>query len=72
LAPGSVLALVTDGVTEAHSGDRMLELSGVSTIVQRVASDPAKAIVAAILARAAEFAGGALRDDAAVVVLKRR
>jgi DNA-binding NarL/FixJ family response regulator len=70
LSPGSVLALVTDGVTEAHTPGRMLESSGLCKVVQEHAAEPAESIVEAILDRAREYAGGYLHDDVAIVVLK--
>jgi sigma-B regulation protein RsbU (phosphoserine phosphatase) len=70
LPAGAVLALVTDGVTEAHVGERMLESSGVAEVLQEHAAEPAQSIVAALLARAHEFAGGFLHDDVAIIVLK--
>ncbi|MFN3653651.1 MAG: PP2C family protein-serine/threonine phosphatase [Armatimonadota bacterium] len=70
LQPGSVIALVTDGVTEARMGDRMLENEGVHEVVRENAAKSAEEIVAAINARAMEYAGGVLKDDVAIVVLK--
>jgi sigma-B regulation protein RsbU (phosphoserine phosphatase) len=70
LPPGAVLALFTDGVTEAHVGEEMLESSGVAAVLQEYAAQPAEAIAEAILSRARQFAGGYLRDDVAILVLK--
>jgi sigma-B regulation protein RsbU (phosphoserine phosphatase) len=68
--PGAVLALCTDGVTEAHTSTGMLGTSGVCEVMEGQAAQPAGAIAEAILVRAQQFAGGYLRDDAAIVVLK--
>jgi AmiR/NasT family two-component response regulator len=70
LPPGAVLALFTDGVTEAHTSAEMLESSGVCAVVQEHAAETVEAIADAILARARQFAGGYLRDDVAIIVLK--
>jgi AmiR/NasT family two-component response regulator len=74
--PGAVLALVTDGITEARHGrsadgeSRMLGGSGVCAVVRESLSASAEGIVNAILSRARQFAGGTVRDDVAIVVLK--
>ena len=67
LPPGAVLALVTDGVTEAHVGEEMLEISGVAEVLQEHAAQPAETIAEAILSRARQFSGGYLRDDVAIL-----
>jgi serine phosphatase RsbU (regulator of sigma subunit)/DNA-binding response OmpR family regulator len=70
LEPGSVLALFTDGVTEARSGTEMLDSAGVQEVVRQHAEESADGIADAILDRAREFASGMLRDDVAIVVAK--
>ena len=70
LPPGSVLALFTDGVTEAHTPEEMLESAGVCRVIEQHAAESAEAIASAILTRARQFAGGYLQDDVAIVVLK--
>jgi phosphoserine phosphatase RsbU/P len=70
LPPGAVLALFTDGVTEAHTTEQMLESSGVGEVLEQHAAESAEEIASAIFARARQFAGGYLRDDVAIVVLK--
>jgi serine phosphatase RsbU (regulator of sigma subunit) len=70
LDPGSVLALFTDGVTEARSGADMLGQEGVREVVRAHAGDAADGIAEAIFQRARDFAQGVLRDDVAIVVLK--
>lgn len=70
LEPGSLVAMFTDGVTEARSGDDMLENSGVQDVIASRAGDSAEAIAQAIQERAREFAGGHLRDDVAIVVFR--
>jgi AmiR/NasT family two-component response regulator len=70
LQPGFVLALFTDGVTEARTGEEMLGSAGVSSIVKEHASESANSIVDAILEGALGFAGGRLHDDVAIVVIR--
>lgn len=71
MEPGSVLALFTDGVTEARANVEMLESEGVKQVIQASAGEPADQIVSDIYSRALEFAAGVLRDDVAIVVAKR-
>lgn len=70
LEPGSVLALFTDGVTEARTGLVMLESAGVQEVIRAHASESARQIADAIYSTAVEFAKGVLRDDVAIVVIK--
>jgi serine phosphatase RsbU (regulator of sigma subunit) len=70
LQPGFVLALFTDGVTEARTGEEMLGSEGVAAVVEEHASKSANSIVEAILERARRFAGGELHDDVAIVVIR--
>jgi serine phosphatase RsbU (regulator of sigma subunit)/DNA-binding response OmpR family regulator len=71
LRPGDVLALFTDGVTEARVGGDMLEATGVEKVMRETAALPAEAIARAIFERAHEHSGGNLKDDVAIAVLKR-
>ena len=70
LEPGAVLAMFTDGVSEARTGLDMLEVEGVREVVSRHAHESADAVAESIYRRAVEFANGVLRDDVAIVVLK--
>jgi two-component system, response regulator PdtaR len=70
LPPGSLLVMFTDGVTEAHAGKEMLESAGVQQVVEAHAQEPVQAIADAILAKARQFAGGFLRDDVAILVIR--
>jgi serine phosphatase RsbU (regulator of sigma subunit)/CheY-like chemotaxis protein len=71
LPPGCVLALFTDGVTEARRGTQMLESAGVREVIAAHAHRPAREISRRIHLAAVEQSGGSLRDDVAIVVLKR-
>jgi serine phosphatase RsbU (regulator of sigma subunit) len=70
LPRGAILALFTDGVTEAHVSNQMLESAGVCRILEEHATESEEEIASAILSRARQFADGYLRDDVAIVVLK--
>jgi sigma-B regulation protein RsbU (phosphoserine phosphatase) len=70
LPAGAVLALVTDGVTEARQGGEMFEGAGVCSVVQACATRPPNEIADAVLAEARAFAGGRLIDDVVIVVLR--
>jgi sigma-B regulation protein RsbU (phosphoserine phosphatase) len=70
LPPGAVLALFTDGVTEAHTGAELLGSAGVRAAVEAHVAGSADVIADAILARAREFGGGELHDDVAIVVIR--
>jgi PAS domain S-box-containing protein len=71
LVPGAVLALFTDGLTEAARGESPRDDS-VSVLLQEHATAPVEAIVQALVGRAHDLAGGCLEDDLAVVVIRRR
>jgi AmiR/NasT family two-component response regulator len=70
LSQGATLVMFTDGVTEAHNGTEMLESAGVRQLVEERASEPVEVIADSILARARQFAGGFLRDDVAILVMR--
>ena len=68
--PGAMLVLYTDGVTEARGGEGFF---GDDRLNEIVLTGPAKAseMVAELLERAKEHAGGRLADDATVLVVRR-
>jgi sigma-B regulation protein RsbU (phosphoserine phosphatase) len=71
LAPGEVLLLFTDGVTEARSGDREFFGEGrVEALAEALAREPASDIAAAVVEAAISFQDGQPRDDIAVVALR--
>jgi serine phosphatase RsbU (regulator of sigma subunit) len=72
LEPGAVLLLYTDGVTEARTGQDMLEIQGVQEVLCATAGGSAGAICDAVFRRALEFSGGNLKDDVAIVAIKAR
>jgi serine phosphatase RsbU (regulator of sigma subunit) len=73
--PGSLLALFTDGVTEARAAGELFGSEGIRAVIleHRISyawRASAETIAQAILDRARQFAGGYLKDDAAVLVLR--
>ena len=68
LAPGDVLVLYTDGVTEARQGGGLLGEKGLRKTLQD-APATANGVVDAVESRAVEVQGGHPRDDIAVVAV---
>jgi sigma-B regulation protein RsbU (phosphoserine phosphatase) len=73
IAPGELLLLYTDGVTEAHNGDAHLFASERLLAVARAhRHEPAQAVQQAVLNAVATFTGDAPQfDDIALLVVKR-
>lgn len=71
LAPGDLLLLYTDGLTEARADDgSFLELEGLTALLPR-ADVSAAECVRAVYAGVSAFAGDVRRDDVAMLVLRR-
>jgi len=73
LAPGDLLVLYTDGVTEAENGDGAAwGDAALRTLVQTQAAQPAAAVRAAILDAVHQFCGDAAQaDDITLMVVRR-
>ena len=71
LAPGDILLLVTDGITEARQGGAMLGADGLRTIVSAHTHETLRALGDTLLEGARSFAGGALQDDACLLLARR-
>ena len=71
LGPEDCVVLVTDGVTEAQNaaGD-LFGQERVRGVLEGVAGEDADVVADALIERVRSFAGGPLRDDAAVLVLR--
>lgn len=67
LEPGEVLAIFSDGFTEARSGDELFGDSGMVTALQQWPGGTAQEAVDALCASVAAF--GVQRDDMALVVV---
>jgi serine phosphatase RsbU (regulator of sigma subunit) len=73
LEPGDTAVLLTDGITEARRGGELLGYGGVVELAQAALQAPLLGEAGeAILAGARAFAGGALSDDACLILARRR
>lgn len=69
-APGDLIALYTDGITEARRGNKFFGFDRLLQVIAENAVSNPKEIVNAIFGAVDEFAGGTLKDDAGVLVIK--
>jgi sigma-B regulation protein RsbU (phosphoserine phosphatase) len=72
LQQDDVLAVFTDGVTEARTSDQMLESEGVQEVIRAYGRGTAREVADAIYNRAVDFSSNQLKDDVAIVVIKAR
>jgi anti-sigma regulatory factor (Ser/Thr protein kinase) len=70
LGSGDALVLYTDGVVEARSGRELLGEQRLLEAVSECAGHSAQGIADRVRAAAERFAGGNLRDDVAIVVVR--
>ena len=70
LCPGDALVLYTDGVVEARAGRELLGEQRLLEAVSECAGLSAQGIADRVRAAADRFAGGNLRDDVAIVVVR--
>lgn len=70
LRPGDMVALDTDGVSEARQGGSFFGEAGIAEVAGASAGRPAQAVADAVVAAALAFQHGPARDDIAVVVVK--
>jgi sigma-B regulation protein RsbU (phosphoserine phosphatase) len=73
LNPGSLLALFSDGLTEAHNSEGdMFRAWRVAEVLQGAPARPAGEVLAALLAGVEDFANGAEQGDDLTLVIVRR
>lgn len=72
MKPGDVFIMYTDGVTEARRDGKFLDSSGVRDAAAPLVGSSASRIAEAIESTVRNFAGGRLRDDIALLVVKRQ
>jgi serine phosphatase RsbU (regulator of sigma subunit) len=73
LDPGDTAVLVTDGITEARVGSEQLGYPGMMRLAQQgLRALSLQEAGEAILSGARAFAGGALSDDACLILARRR
>jgi serine phosphatase RsbU (regulator of sigma subunit) len=70
LGPGDCLAVFTDGLTEARQGRVIMGEERLRIAAAGCRGLPAEECADLLLRAASEFAGGALRDDVALVVAR--
>lgn len=70
LEPGSVLLLYTDGISEARRGVKMLGPEGIEEQLAVCKDLGGEDIAKCVHKRAIEFAGGELKDDAAILAIR--
>ncbi|HLL46070.1 MAG TPA: SpoIIE family protein phosphatase [Longimicrobiaceae bacterium] len=67
------LLMLTDGITESRQGTAFLDTDGAVRLLASVSPNaPVRAAAKAVLEGAKAFSGGTLRDDACVLVARRR
>ncbi len=72
LEEGDTLVLYTDGLSEAHQvTGRLFGVYGIRRVVHSLRHAPVAELTASLMAEAEGHGGGSLRDDAAVLVLRR-
>jgi sigma-B regulation protein RsbU (phosphoserine phosphatase) len=70
LAPGDIVVLYTDGVTDGRQNGAFFGEAGIVEVLDASAELTAQAVADAVVAAAVGFQDGLARDDIAVVVVK--
>jgi len=69
IRPGDAVIMVTDGITEARSGNNFFGIEHLTeTLNSTTPSDSVNKIAEAVLRNARQFEGGQLKDDACIIV----
>ncbi|MCL6629508.1 MAG: SpoIIE family protein phosphatase, partial [Armatimonadetes bacterium] len=72
ICPGDKVVFYTDGISEARQDSDLFGEQGIERSLRRHYALTPQDLVAHLLAEATEWAGGHLRDDAALIVLERK
>jgi PAS domain S-box-containing protein len=73
LTPGDTMLMVTDGITEARRDGEFLGYEGMVELArQSLTASSLRQMGQAIIAGARAFGGGSLRDDACLLLVRRR
>jgi len=73
LSPGDTVLMVTDGITEARVGGRLLGYEGMMHLANRsLTAGSLYEAGRAILEGARAFGGGSFKDDACLILARRR
>lgn len=70
LQDDSILAIFTDGISDARQADRFYGIEGLTSTIVEHAGSIAKEIACAVYRQAYEYADSRLSDDAAILVLR--
>jgi len=70
LERNGVLLLYTDGISEARSGGDLFGTEGVKASLQACAELSSEEVAACVHRQAIEYAGGELKDDAAILAIR--
>lgn len=71
LAPGDALVVYTDGITESRSAGVLFGWNRLSDVVRGCSSCSSREIADAVYTSAKDYADGLLRDDVALIVIRR-
>ena len=73
LAPGDVILMATDGVTEARRGKEFLGYEGMVALAEKgLGASSMREMAKAIVDGARAFSGGSFRDDVCLLLAQRR
>ncbi len=71
LEPGDTLIVFTDGITEARRGKQFMDTEGLIRLATEAGEGTLEVLAAVLLNGTRDFAGGKLRDDASLVLVRR-
>ena len=71
LALGDVLLLYTDGLAEARDGEQLFGEERIAATFRRDPGAPPDVLCKSLLAAARDFATAPLRDDVAILAIRR-